>query len=616
MKRSVAVGLLVMKGDALYNGDLLLKAEEHKSWLTFYDQLLYKTMTDDFSPGNADCMALAQSYLDARTTMDCTDPTYACTGTEINACCERVDATLQYVNISDDHCNEVYDDECCLFCLDEDSAGYPFACTPETYVSVSLCATDDNTPGIVPLPEGWECDATEHEIDGYVTIGTWHDDTQQDDEIAYEGPSCADLDSNFAAGKDYVWFYDETFGDSDDDFESDPQSAFFMKQMVESGALLFRPALNGGSVTFSNTNKCVIILNPLNSGSMITDMSSDTDIRVFAPYNFAIASPLMFSGSGKVTVIDGENFGTIGFNTTGDVELSFLNNYGLVDFTKTSNAFLGGIVNEASGVVSFVDVEAAFVNVTNKGAATFNMGKYKGVDISNENTVTFDNCEVEAYFVANTGSITFTASTSGTVCAPTGSAVTNNSPNVVVTFSDDCSQGNENGNDDVDLSFGKTNIVAMDCEQTTAMSPSGLAFLEGVKKMSAEGVLAFSTRFDLTRGGLSRKNTFYRVSVVQDGEIAHSLSRNLYESSDTMGIDWDRFKLKARGAKFDYDVELSTTSTDIAWDANTFIEVDVTERHSDGRAEEVQQCVRFAVLDSVVDSSSLLRGAQQKKKHA
>jgi hypothetical protein len=138
---------------------------------------------------------------------------------------------------------------------------------------------------------------------------------------------------------------------------------------------------------------------------------------------------------------------------------------------------------------------------------------------------------------------------------------------------------------------------------------TGLGFLDGHKELSSAGQMEFSTRFDLTSGGLSRSNTQVEIAVVHaknadaDGTmyapvIMHQSSQGLYEDTKEMSIDYSKIKFKARGAKFTLLFSLdggSSGSLDFGQEGgSTYVEVQVKEKQKDGSVE-VHQCLRFDV---------------------
>jgi hypothetical protein len=149
--------------------------------------------------------------------------------------------------------------------------------------------------------------------------------------------------------------------------------------------------------------------------------------------------------------------------------------------------------------------------------------------------------------------------------------------------------------------------TSMQCKVLAKSDNSNtVSFISGKESMPSINELMFTTGFDLYKGGLSRSQTTVTVGVYEDNgsgyDTLFSISQKLYDANAFMSINWDEFKLKSRGAKFEIDFMLDgslfdTPVSDLSV-AGIYVEVQIKEGQGDG-STEIHQCVRFEANESI-----------------
>ena len=412
------------------------RAASLETGLAWYDTLLAPTLA-----GPSECVTNWEWFLEERTSWGCaTDEEAAAFDCSTRfegespadpsgACCHGGGPTDQIVlsQLSDkdllNRCEDAADGDCCPACAeasDENIAadvGLRAQCDPEHYVSVAICASEDNAEGFAPLPVGWDCNA-----DGVfalpgpkdaLTCETWDEESETDVEYEYSAPDCAHVDAAIAANI----AAEEIFAQAEEgECGPDLKDASPWARQQKSYGLISRAAVAGSSLYIPANGGCVLMLEPTMNAKTVAFYEGEsiylasvenpgtTDFRAVRPKLLTHdgADPIVFS-AGDVTVLGGTNEGAeITFTTKGNIIVYGLRNEGPVKFEDV-HVYTADVVNDAS--INVVDGSATLYNIRNSGGVTVNGGMHNMFSIENTGDVSASGAEVIMDDVTNEGSI-------------------------------------------------------------------------------------------------------------------------------------------------------------------------------------------------------------------
>ena len=309
------------------------------------------------------------------------------------------------------------DGSCCSACGYPDSASYPFTCTEEDYVLVSVCSGTgcvpengcDGAAALAPLPSDWDCSTfPSHSVSG----------TFEDDDVENPMPDCTALDAAFADGTDVATIMARVKAAQADD-------AF--GQMRKGSAFVERAMLAGGKFYFLSSMKCGVFLEPTVAtdgffacmddsadDSLVTDATTTTmDLRIYNPTVLAAAGKSIFS-IGTVTIVGGNNAGEIEITGAATAKISGMTNTGTVNASGAQNVFIADTTS--SGAVMVTDSTAVLVGIQNNGIVTVTGGTFEMYEVINTGgNVTFSTGTVTMDEISNLGGLV--TMTSGTITA-------------------------------------------------------------------------------------------------------------------------------------------------------------------------------------------------------
>lgn len=363
------------------------------------------TMETQFWSGYADytidlfvdfsCLNRWTNYSTLWDESNCANVTSAdCATAADDVCCIDGQATKRNDNWCSNYHEEVVgadDDECCSTCTNESTSGYDAVCTKENYVTVSVCETEMNRNGTLPMPQDYDCSTS-----GTVTLtgryGMWNETADRD--FNYWSNFTCDLLDSYVHNATYVngavsesdyakLKYDMYDAVSEDDYDPrvEPDQFYAMRS---SYTYLVNPGVAGGTITFSPTLWCGFVLNAQLNGEFSMSGGDQADLRLFNPYVYDTAPPLDMK-NGNLSVAGGVNHGEIDFDGS-TVNVAWLNNYGNVTFVS-SNGFVADVSNE--GAITATDTLATLVNVTNTAQVTVHNSAFNVYNVTNTGTVFF-----------------------------------------------------------------------------------------------------------------------------------------------------------------------------------------------------------------------------------
>jgi hypothetical protein len=307
--------------------------------------------------------------------------------------------------------------KCCSACGNPDSASYPFTCTEEDYVAVSVCSgtgCDENddcegAAALAPLPSDWDCStAPAAGVSG----------TFEEDDVENPMPDCTALDAAFANGTDVATIMARVKAEQADD-------AF--GQMRKGTAFVERAMLAGGKFNFASSMKCGVFLEPTVAtdgffaciddsadDNLVTDATTTTmDLRLYNPTVLAAAGKSIFS-IGTVTIVGGNNAGEIEITGAATAKISGMTNTGTVNASGAQNVFIADTTS--SGAVMVTDSTAVLVGIQNNGIVTVTGGTFEMYEVINTGgNVTFSTGTVTMDDISNLGGLV--TMTSGTITA-------------------------------------------------------------------------------------------------------------------------------------------------------------------------------------------------------
>jgi len=315
------------------------------------------------------------------------------------------------------------DETCCSVCGDPASASYPFTCTEENLVAVSVCSgtgCDENGSNcqgaapLAPLPSDWDCTI----YPSYAASGTFEDDSDGDgNDEEYATPDCTALDAAFADGTDVATIMARVKAEQADD-------AF--GQMRKGVAFVERAMLAGGKFFLGSSMKCGVFLEPTvgtdglfgcrddsASDGLVTVATTTTmDLRLYNPTVLATAGKSIFS-IGTVTIVGGNNAGEIEISGAATAKISGVTNTGTVTALGAQNVFIANTTS--SGAVTVATSTAVLVGIQNSGVVTVTGGTFEMYEVINTGNVTFSSGTVTMDDISNLGGVV--TMTSGTITA-------------------------------------------------------------------------------------------------------------------------------------------------------------------------------------------------------
>lgn len=312
-----------------------------------------------------------------------------------DVCCIGPDVS----KLNDNWCSDYYDkvvgaddSDCCSICSgNENQSGYDAVCTLDGYLTLSVCETEMNRNGTLPMPQDYDCSTS-----GTVTLtgqySLWNDTADRDFNY-WSNHSCDLLDSyvtnaTYANGavaeSDYYKLAIDMFDTINDDDYNPRKNSDQLYDMSKTNLLLFRPGVAGGAITFAPTVWCSVIIDAQLNGEFSSRGGDNSDLRLFSPYVYDTAPPLDFK-NGNVSVAGGVNHGEIDFDGS-SVNVAWLNNYGNVSFVS-ANGFVADVSNE--GVITAIDTLATLINVTNTAQVSVYNSAFNVYNVSNSGTVFF-----------------------------------------------------------------------------------------------------------------------------------------------------------------------------------------------------------------------------------
>lgn len=375
------------------------KSADQISWLgqqySFYTEFVDEVVQQYFTYPY--CLDNFEDYNETYQQAECGNLTNVnCPDDERTVCCDHGNSKALSNSNCEKYFEEVLDREanttCCSFCSSPDTSGYSGACTEEEFILVSVCETERNLNGTLPLPQGYECSTS-----GKFTLtglGSWWNESADDDVPYWSNVSCTDTLDPYVKDGSVTDFISDVMSEGDDYPDDD------LKKMTDSYTLLTRAGVAGGEIDITRTVSCMLLAEPFVNGKIDIKGGDSTDLRIVSPYVYETAPPMSIKG-GNATVVGGTNYGEIDFENMNGWVYN-LNNYANVTFTSV-NGFIASVVNE--GEILATDTSATLVNVTNMAEVTVHGSAFNVYDVQNSGAIYFVNSQAKVSNVFNDAAI-------------------------------------------------------------------------------------------------------------------------------------------------------------------------------------------------------------------
>lgn len=343
------------------------------------------------------CLNLTTTYNSLRTDIGCAgNSSWTCPQTappfnQRNACCKDGRWVGDY---NDEWAQELLGGKrACTGCDSTSSPFYAPKCTIDDFVRLSVCYTEENDEGFVPLPAGWQCSkAPSHAIDG-----TWEDAFS----VSQPAVDCGQLEADYGVvppaeiAKRLANWTTKNYDD-------------YYYRMSNAMQFLNDVAIANGTITFKESVKCIVVVKAQVNGALkARQLTSDAKLQLIDAIVYQNSMNTVMGGGEHINVIGGRNEGTVDFERDASVTVYKFNNMGVVAFYNcTRKVAVFEVTNNATVTIS--NSTATVWNTLNSGDINFIAGTHSVIDTNNSGAITFVEPVVSLDKVRNTGSISMT----------------------------------------------------------------------------------------------------------------------------------------------------------------------------------------------------------------